>query len=88
VVLMEIKFKPLYRLKGTKYPFGFEMIVSPTYFTTNANMIEAIHWCREQFGPPDYAYGVKPVVPRWRADMTTIDISTDVDATAFRVRWG
>ncbi|RYE99667.1 MAG: hypothetical protein EOO77_35180 [Oxalobacteraceae bacterium] len=85
---MEIKFKPLYRMKGVHYPFSFEMVPSTSHQTTISNMIEAIHWCREQFGPPDFAYGVKPEVYRWRADMTAIDMASDVDATAFRVRWG
>ncbi|RYF05918.1 MAG: hypothetical protein EOO77_27730 [Oxalobacteraceae bacterium] len=36
-------------------------------------------WCLEQFGPPD---GIRWAIPGW-----SIEFSSPIDATAFRLRW-
>ncbi|RYD68157.1 MAG: hypothetical protein EOP83_01375 [Verrucomicrobiaceae bacterium] len=85
-----LRFTPLYRLKGVNYPFGFELQVvagGPSSMVLNAMSIEAIVWCHAQFGSADYLDGKKPEEFRWRADFRTIDFASEVDATAFRLRW-
>lgn len=85
-----LKFTPLYRIKGVNYPFTFELAVDgrkPSSLVMNATMIEAIVWCHNQFGPSDFLNGKRPDVFRWHADFRNIDFASDVDATAFRLRW-
>lgn len=59
--------------------YNFHFIAKPT-MGSHLEMMSVIQWCIEQFGPIDQG--------RWHAQGWRVDFLTQVDAAAFRIRWG
>lgn len=70
------------------YPYGFvvEMIVHVTMRADrDAFEAQAAEWCEEQFGPPGIANYPRF---RWTRNGPFFGFGYEVDAAAFKIRWG